>query len=428
MKFIDFFSGIGGFHSGLEKAGMECVGWCEFDKFAQASYRAMYDTDNLWFGSDVTKVKGKDLPKADLWTFGFPCQDVSIAGKQKGIKEGTRSGLFYEIMRLIDECEENKPKWLVCENVKNLLSIDGGGGFLTVISEMAERGYSIEWGVYNSKNYGVPQNRERVYIIGYSGKECVGKLLPNPRENTTTLKQVVGGSQGMRVYDPDGTSCTLSAQGGGMGAKTGLYTITESGVHNLGSVTAYKNDYTVGASGIARTLMACAYKHAPQVVLSNVDRHVHHIGNGSRYETDNTVWPTGLAGTLTATDYKHVPKIAIKNATKTGYTMAEIGDGIDLAYPNSETRRGRVQPQQSNTLTTNDNLGVLVDDQPIRIRKLTPKECWRLQGFSDAQYEKAAAVNSNSQLYKQAGNAVTVNVVEEIGRHIMGIAHENRGN
>lgn len=127
MKFIDFFSGIGGFHSGLERAGMECVGWCEFDKFAQASYRAMYDTDNLWFGNDVTKVKGKDLPKADLWTFGFPCQDISIAGKQKGIKEGTRSGLFYEIMRLLDECKENKPKWIMCENVKNLLSIDGGG-------------------------------------------------------------------------------------------------------------------------------------------------------------------------------------------------------------------------------------------------------------------------------------------------------------
>lgn len=377
MKFIDFFSGIGGFHTGLEKAGMKCIGWCEFDKFAQASYRAMYDTDNLWFGDDVTKVKGKDLPKADLWAFGFPCQDVSIAGKQKGIKEGTRSGLFFEIMRLIDERKENKPKWLVCENVKNLLSIDGGGGFLTVVSEMAERGYSIEWGVYNSKNYGVPQNRERVYIIGYSGKECTGKLLPNPRENTTTLKQVIGGSQGMRVYDPDGTSCTLSAQGGGMGAKTGLYTITKSGVHNLGNITAYKNDYTVYASGVARTLMACSYKHVPQV--------------------------------------------AIKNATKTGYTMAEIGDGIDLAYPNSQTRRGRVQPQQANTLTTNDNLGVLVDDQPIRIRKLTPKECWRLQGFSDAQYEKAAAVNSNSQLYKQAGNAVTVNVVEEIGKHIMHI-------
>lgn len=348
MKFIDFFSGIGGFHTGLEKAGMECIGWCEFDKFAQASYRAIYDTDNLWFGDDVTKVKGKELPKADLWTFGFPCQDISIAGNQKGIKKGTRSGLFYEIMRLLDECEENKPKWLMCENVKNLLSIDGGGGFLNVVGEMAERGYSIEWGVYNSKNYGVPQNRERVYIVGRSGERRSKKLLPNPRENPTTLKQIVGGSQGMRVYDPKGTSCTLSAQGGGMGAKTGLYTVTD-------------------------------------------------------------------------------PKVAIKNATKQGYSMAEVGDGIDLAYPESETRRGRVQPQQSNTLTTSDNLGVLVNREPIMIRKLTPKECWRLQGFSDAQYEKAATVNSNSQLYKQAGNAVTVNVVEEIGRHIMSAANEDRG-
>lgn len=140
MKFIDFFSGIGGFHSGLEKAGMECVGWCEFDKFAQASYRAMYDTDNVWFGSDVTKVKGKDLPKADLWAFGFPCQDVSIAGKQNGIKEGTRSGLFFEIMRLLNECEENKPKWLVCENVKNLLSIDGGAGSSPLLVKWQKEG------------------------------------------------------------------------------------------------------------------------------------------------------------------------------------------------------------------------------------------------------------------------------------------------
>lgn len=380
MKFIDFFSGIGGFHIGLEKVGMECIGWCEFDKNAQASYRAMYDTDNLWFGDDVTKVRGKDLPKADLWTFGFPCQDISIAGNQKGLKKGTRSGLFYEIMRLLDECKENKPKWLMCENVKNLLSIDGGGGFLNVIGEMAERGYSIEWGVYNSKNYGVPQNRERVYIVGYSGEGRSRKLLPNPRENSTTLKQIVGGSQGMRVYDPEGTSCTLSAQGGGMGAKTGLYTVTERGIHNLGNVTAYDNE--------------------------------------------NTVWNTGISRTLTATDYKHVPKVAIKNATKQGYQMAEVGDGIDLAYTESETRRRRVQPQRSNTLTTSDNLGVLVNGEPIRIRKLTPKECWRLQGFSDEQYEKAAAVNSNSQLYKQAGNAVTVNVVEEIGRHIMEIINE----
>ena len=150
MKFIDFFAGIGGFHSGLEKAGMECIGWCEFDKFAQKSYRAIYDTEGLWFADDVRKVRGWDVPKADLWTFGFPCQDVSIAGKQKGIKRGTRSGLFYEIMRLIDEAEENRPEWLICENVKNLLSIDGGRGFFTVLTEMGGEG-TLSNGVFTTQ-------------------------------------------------------------------------------------------------------------------------------------------------------------------------------------------------------------------------------------------------------------------------------------
>lgn len=373
MKFIDFFSGIGGFHSGLERAGMECVGWCEFDKFAQASYRAIYDTSNLWFGDDVTKVKGSELPKADLWTFGFPCQDVSIAGKQKGLKEGTRSGLFYEIMRLLDECKENKPKWLVCENVKNLLSIDGGGGFLNVIGEMAERGYSVEWKVYNSKNYGVPQNRERVYIVGYYGERCASGLLPIKRENTTTLEQIIGGSQGMRVYNPNTISCTLSSQGGGMGAKTGLYKIFL--ILTPDRLEKRQNGRRVKNEG------------EPSFTLTSQDRH----------------------------------GVLIKTANKQGYMTAQVGDGIDLAYPESETRRGRVQPQRSNTLTTSDNLGVLIDDQCIKIRKLTPRECWRLQGFTDEQFDKAAAINSNSQLYKQAGNAVTVSVVAEIGRHIMSI-------
>ena len=384
MKFIDFFSGIGGFHSGLERAGMECVGWCEFDKFAQVSYRAMYDTTNLWFGNDVTKVNGWELPKADLWTFGFPCQDVSIAGKQKGMKEGTRSGLFYEIMRLLDECKENKPKWLVCENVKNLLSIDGGTGFLNVIGEMAERGYSIEWKVYNSKDYGVPQNRERVYIVGYIGERCTSGLLPIKRESTAVIEQVGnlrktnsfgGNPQTGRVYSTAGIAPTLNTCGGG--------------------------------------------DREPKIISARAcltpDREEKRQ-NGRILKDEGEP-----AFTLTSQDCHGV---LIRTANKQGYMTAQVGDGVDLAYPDSETRRGRVQPQRSNTLTTSDNLGVLVDDETIQIRKLTPKECWRLQGFTDEQYEKAAAVNSNSQLYKQAGNAVTVNVVEEIGKHIMKIENE----
>lgn len=299
MKFIDFFAGIGGFHSGLEKAGMECIGWCEFDKFAQRSYRAMYNTEGLWFADDVRKVKERNVPKADLWTFGFPCQDVSIAGKMQGIKRGTRSGLFYEIMRLIDEAEENRPEWLVVENVKNLLSIDKGRGFFEVLLEMGDRGYTVEWRVYNSKDYGVPQNRERVYVVGHYGDTTGRPLLPIRKDNTANIEQIISGRQAERVYNGNKIARTISASNGGLGSKTGLYI---------------------------------------------------------------------LANTIKA------------------------------------------------------NNGKLEYGGPIRIRRLTPRECFRLQGFTDEQFDKAAAVNSETQLYKQAGNAVTVNVVEEVGRHIMEVA------
>ena len=366
MKFIDFFAGIGGFHSGLEKAGMECIGWCEFDKFAQKSYRAMYDTTNLWFGEDVTRVKGSELPKADLWTFGFPCQDVSIAGKQKGLKKGTRSGLFYEMMRLLDECEENKPRWIMCENVKNLLSIDNGIGFLNVVGEMAERGYSVEWKVYNSKDYGVPQNRERVYIVGHYGESSGQPLLPIRRESAAALRQVIGGRQGKRVYDGSKISCTLMGQGGGLGAKTGLYTFVD--LNKKGGVQT---------TDTARALLARYHKGQPNR-------------------------PAECSGVIEV-----APTIVMPILTPDRLEKRQNG------------RRIKNEGEPSFTLTSQDRHGVLIADDHIKIRKLTPRECFRLQGFTDEQFDKAAAVNSETQLYKQAGNAVTVNVVEEIGRHIV---------
>lgn len=389
ITFIDFFSGIGGFHSGFEKAGMRCVGWCEADKYAQKSYRAIYDTKGLWFSDDVRKCRGWELPTATLWSFGFPCQDVSIAGKQKGIGRGTRSGLFFEIMRLLDEKEDDKPEWIICENVKNLLSIEAGWGFLRVTSEMAKRGYTVQWRLYNSKDYGVPQNRERVYIIGRLGKNGGGELLPPARKSERTLKKTIDGAQGSRVYEPE-LSCTLSSQGGGMGAKTGLYMI-QSGC---------KFRYPERGVG----------KRAVSGYIENTD-----IANALLSTHTGDYTSDGNTGV-----------VEIKNATKSGAIPAMIGDGIDTVYPSSNTRRGRVQPGRCNTITTHGTAGVLMDTSPVRIRKLTPKECWRLQGFTDEQFEKAAAVNSNTQLYKQAGNAVTVNVVEAIGRHIVGIIQEEK--
>lgn len=126
MKFVDFFAGIGGMRLGLEQAGHRCVGWCEFDKFAQQSYRTIHNTEGEWFANDVSTVRPYDVPEADLWCFGFPCQDISVAGKQAGLEAGKRSGLFFEIMRLLaGRKEEDRPRWLLVENVKNLLSIGG---------------------------------------------------------------------------------------------------------------------------------------------------------------------------------------------------------------------------------------------------------------------------------------------------------------
>ena len=141
MNFIDFFAGIGGIRLGLEQAGHECVGFCEWDKFARTAYKAMYDTEGEWECHDVRTASSMELPKADLWCFGFPCQDISVAGKQKGLQEGERSGLFYEVMRLLAGLrQEDRPRWLLVENVKNLLSIGNGFDFLRLLVEMGGMG------------------------------------------------------------------------------------------------------------------------------------------------------------------------------------------------------------------------------------------------------------------------------------------------
>lgn len=275
-----------------------------------------------------------------------------------------------------------------------------------MLSEMAERGYSVEWRVYNSKDYGVPQSRERVYIAGYLGKTGGRELLPKARKSERAIKQVIGGAQGERVYEPN-LSCTLSSQGGGSGAKTGLYRFIDFSKKDT-QITEHSRCLTARYD---RGISNRAGESSGVMAVLTPDR-AEKRQNGRRFKEIGEP-----AFTLTAQD-RH--GIMIKNATKKGYEIAKKGDGVDVAYPNSNTRCGRVQNQLSNTVTTQNHLGVVLEDgSNCYIRKLTPKECWRLQGFTDEQYEKAAAVNSKSQLYKQAGNAVTVNVTYEIGEHIM---------
>lgn len=338
------FAGIGGFRSGMEQAGHKCVGFIEWDKYARQSYQAMYDTEGEFNAKDIQSVSGTDLPDANVWCFGSPCQDISVAGKQAGLEKGSRSSMFFEVIRLLKERTENQktlPAYLLMENVKNLLSSNGGRDFARVQIEMDKAGYDVEWNVFNSAEV-VPQNRERIYIVGHLRGTSTRKVFPIIRESGET-------------DNPD------------------------KAIKQIGNIS---NSKSFGSN--------------PQV--------------GRVYGTD------GIAPTLsTMRGGGQEPKILIRNNTKLGYLEAHNGDGVDLSYPTSNNCRGRVQNKRSNTLETSSNLGVVVGKENLRIRKLTPLECWRLQGFTDEQFYKAKNAGvSNSQLYKQSGNAVTVPVVRAV--------------
>ena len=381
LTFLDFFSGVGGFRHGLELAGMKCVGFCEKDKFARKSYEAMYDTKGEWFHDDITTIDPTRLPKADLWCAGSPCQNVSIAGKRAGLY-GERSGLFFTFVELIkSQKEEDKPEWVLLENVKGLLSSGGGRDYLDYLSILDEAGYDLEWQVFNSKDYGVPQNRERIYTIGHLRREGRRQVLPISRESSSHLKQLVGGMQSYRVYDPSGIATTLVGEGGGLGAKTGLYLIDQSLTEPKLTEEArcLTARYTAGAT--KRTAMNSGVLEVQPILTQG---------------------------------------IKVRNGTKQGYQLAVVGDSVDLSYPSSLTRRARVGRGIAHNLSCSCQMGAVVwNGRVVKIRRLTPKECFRLQGFSDDLFEKAKAVNSDAQLYKQAGNGVTVPVVYAIGCAIL---------
>ena len=220
ITYIDLFSGIGGFREGLSRAGgFVCVGHCEIDKYADQSYRALFDTKGEWFHEDVREADPNEMPDFDLLCGGFPCQSFSIAGHRGGFAD-PRGTLFFEIARLT---AAKRPAYLLLENVPGLLNHDGGRTFAAILHTLDGLGYGVEWQVLNSKDFGVPQSRKRVYLVGYLDEKCRGKILPFTETAGTPLKQVRPGAQGERIYSPEGVSCTLTSQAGGMGGKTGLY-------------------------------------------------------------------------------------------------------------------------------------------------------------------------------------------------------------
>ena len=364
VTFFDLFSGIGGFRLGLERVGFKCVGYCDNDQYANKLYREYFNTGEELFFEDVRNIREGELPDFDILCAGFPCQSFSIAGRRLGF-EDTRGTMFFEVARIL---RDKRPRYFILENVKGILSHESGKTFQTILKILSDIGYCVEWQLLNSKCFGVPQNRERVYIVGYYGGECAGKIFPirgGDSENISKIRKhpinPKNAHQGSRVYSPDGIGSCLVANGGS--GKTGLYCI------NKPRFNKYKQ------SDIVETLK---------------------VGGDT-------------------------PLMKIRNGTKKGYDEAVPGDGINLAFPSSKTRRGRVGRCCSQTLDTSCNMGTIDN---CRIRRLTPLECFRLQGFPDEMVKKAYEIKiSDAQLYKMAGNAVTVNVVEEIGRKLCEVIH-----
>lgn len=456
MKFIDFFAGIGGFRRGMELAGHECVGFCEFDKFATASYISMHLlTDEQrkaledipikkrqkeilkeeyrngeWYANDIRRVYAGDIPKADCWCFGFPCQDISVAGKQVGF-QGNRSSLFFRVMYLVGQLkEEDKPTYLFIENVKNLLSVNGGWDFTRLLIEMDRAGYDAEWQVLNSKDFGVPQNRERCFIIGHLRGRSTSKIFPiegTDGKNSVSLNLFgcLNGrnSQRDRVYSDDGLAPTISTKPGGNTEPKVSILFDTSYIGQDGKARIYEN--------ICPTLTSRDYKEPRSVgVVCNVNPSGKGM-NGNVYDS------TGLSPTLT-TNKGEGNKIVIPVLTPDRIEKRQNGrrfkeDGEPMFTLTGQDRHGIAIEVEETTkrLDTSCNQGIFVKVSDelivyavwyekyqcyIVIRKLTPKECFRLQGWSDDYFEKAQFVNSDSQLYKQAGNGVTVTVIETIAR------------
>lgn len=410
MKFIDFFAGIGGFHSGLESAGYEMIGWVEWDKYARKSYEALYDTEGKYTANDIKSIKdGKELPTADLWAFGSPCTNISVAGNRVGIK-GEQSSMFFEVIRLLnDRSWEEKPSYLLMENVKNLLSSNRGWDFATVINKMDEAGYDVEWEVFNS-SWTIPQNRERVYIVGHKRGIAYTPVFPIYRESLEA-KRKYNMLRDVLEQEVDEKFYLSKEKVEQLLANDKKSTFSNDGdVKIIGNTS--KTKYHSGDVGVSTTLTATNYKHPVNVAtkVKQIGNISHSTSFGGNPQTGRVYDESGLSPTLnTMQGGGREPKVLVEPCLTP-----------DRVNKRQNGRRFKNNDEPSFTLTAADRHGILLSNgKTYVIRKLTPLECWRLQGFTDEQFYKAKQAGvSNTQLYKQAGNAVTVPVVEAIAEKL----------
>ncbi len=482
LKLLSLFTGIGAFEKALKrlKINYELVGFSEIDKFAIKSYCTIHNVSEQPNLGDITKINIDEVPEFDIMTWGFPCQDISIAGKMAGIKEGTRSGLYYEGYKIL---KAKLPEYSIIENVKNLTSQRFKEQFNSILNDLEELGYNNYWKVLNAKDFGIPQNRERVFIVSIRKDIDNNKFMfPDPIELKLKLKDILEDKVDERFY--------LTERGIGRLIKKNNKLLRDYENPNISSclIAGYHK-----MSGNNNQYIAESNK--VEKIAGMYDTETKKRQAGSIYN------PNGISPTLTSMDKggNKQPFILVRDATKKGYTEAMEGDSINVSYPNSVTKRGRVGKKVSQTILTSPNMATVVETpkpiclnnsakQPsvqdriydiegiatavtasqfrpniaerkmfnpynqrkitdiaptqtttcgittsssavlisedgnhfMKIRKLTPLECWRLMGFDDEDFNKVKSVGiSDTQLYKQAGNSIVVNVLQAIFQNLL---------
>lgn len=424
----------------------------EWDKYAMLAYNAVHGTD--FETSDITKIHGKDLGITDpdqytyIMTYSFPCQDLSLAGKRAGMTKGekTRSGLLWEVERLLKETKE-LPQVLLMENVPQVIGKGNINDFREWQYFLEDLGYMNYTQVLNAKHYGVAQNRERCFMVSILGEYSYN--FPEPVKLTKTIADYLEDEVEEKFYIKGEKADKLIEQlieKGQLGAGkvyadgtindpeakeiSNCLTAKDRGIRKFkseGGVVVHGSIYTDNSpeffrgmqeDGTARTLKSNSHDAGVVMQVGNIVD----TGNWDNPQRGRIYSCEGLSPSLDTVGGGGLePKVAIKvkQATKQGYIECKPGGVADLSYPTSTLRRGRVQGggDISPTITTGEP-AIHRLESPYRIRKLTPKECWRLMAFTDDDFHKAEKVVSNSQLYKIAGNSIAVNCLEAIFSHL----------
>ena len=440
MKFLDLFAGIGGFRLGMEAAGHQCVGFCEVDGFARKSYKAIFNTEKEVELHDIRSVPDESirgLGQVDILCGGFPCQSFSLAGSRRGFRD-ERGNLFFEVARF---AKLLRPSYIFLENVPGLLSHGGGDTFETILSTLDALGYNVEWQVLNSSHFGVPQNRQRIFLVGHSRRRGTQPIFPLGSYNREVAELSEIRTNSLTAQYP-----------GGQGNGSYIIESKPKRVGNIHPSGKGMNGDVYSAEGPAPTLTTNKGEGMKIVLSGRLP---------GKYSITNRVYdPSGIAPTLsTMQGGGQEPKIIQRShgfnkggehkiaptLTSHSYHENNLVKIVDFYNKIVKDEVGTLTSSGGGSTVRTGSFGVT---DGYRIRKLTPRECWRLQGFPDWAFDKACYGEvisqgyfdlllsrklprkkwrklwritrkqrmSNSQLYKQAGNSVTVPVITAIAK------------